>query len=97
MGPDDESREAECMTMGPDVDTSLAIFWWSVISAAVIVTVYAAIVVILDCFRRPWDGDPRRTEIRERLEQLGNGHKKPATRVDETRVTDITTRRVGGA
>jgi hypothetical protein len=51
-------------------------------------------VVSVDLVR---DRDPRRTEIRERLEQLGNGHKKTVTRVDETRVTDITTRRVGGA
>jgi predicted MFS family arabinose efflux permease len=80
--------------LGIETAWGWAIAFWLVMGIALIVCILAAMVVSIDLVR---DHDPRRTEIRERLEQLGNGHTKTATRVDETRVTDITTRRVGGA
>jgi predicted MFS family arabinose efflux permease len=81
--------------LGIETAWGWAIAFWLVMGIALIVCLLAAMVVSVDLVR---DRDPRRTEIRERLEQLEQNHgRKTATRVDETRVTDITTRRVGGA
>jgi len=80
----------------PDPDPRFVLVWWSVMSVALIVIVYAAIVLAMDVIRSARPDDPRRSEIRARLTQLEE-QDKPATRVDETRVAPITPRRSGGA
>jgi len=65
--------------------------------------VFTAVFVLVVTIVLTWDylqaetPEPRRTEIRERLDQLETEFGKRATRVDQTRIADITTRRTGGA
>jgi hypothetical protein len=78
-----------------ETDPIWLVIYWVVIGASLSLCVLTAIVLAWE-FVRSWDSDPRRTEIRERLEQL-DGQRKSATRVDQTRIANITTRRSGGA
>ena len=62
--------------------------------------VFTAVFVLVVTIVVTWDylqadtPEPRRSEIRERLDQL---ERKRATHGDQPRIADITSRRIGGA
>src|SRR5262245_5254091 len=84
---------ARCGADPPETERLAMWPYWLVLGLGVLSVVVAAAVLTWDFIQAGGD-EPRRSEIRTRLDDL---HRKKATRVDQTRIADITTRRRGGA